>query len=73
MMLLSFFLGQKHYAIPYKYGKISIYLGVSILFSILSFYYFRENYPVGISLILVFCVGVYLSEKEELQRLIKSK
>ena len=73
MMLLSFFLGQKHYAIPYKYGKISIYLGVSILFSILSFYYFRENYLVGISLILVFCVGVYLSEKEELQRLIKSK
>jgi O-antigen/teichoic acid export membrane protein len=72
MMLISYFIGQKHYAIPYKYGKMLIYLLVSILFSLISFYYFRENYVVGISLILLFCSGVFFNEKKELYRLIKS-
>jgi len=72
MMLISFFLGQKHYAIPYKYGKMLIYLSVSVLFSLISFYYFRENYVVGASLILIFCFSVFISEKKEIFRLIKS-
>ncbi|WP_026302434.1 lipopolysaccharide biosynthesis protein [Psychroflexus tropicus] len=72
MMLLSYFIGQKHYAIPYKYGKILIYLSVSILFSLISFYYFRENYVIGIALLLVYCGGVFMNEKKELYRLIKS-
>lgn len=72
MMLISFFLGQKHYAIPYKYGKMLIYLCVSIVFSLISFYYFRENYSVGISLILLFCLGVFFNERKELFRLLKS-
>jgi O-antigen/teichoic acid export membrane protein len=72
MMLISYFIGQKHYAIPYKYGKMLIYLLVSILFSLISFYYFRENYVVGISLILLFCSCVFFNEKKELYRLIKS-
>ncbi|MBZ9786806.1 oligosaccharide flippase family protein [Psychroflexus sp. CAK57W] len=73
MMLISFFLGQKHYAIPYKYGKMLIYLCVSVLFSLISFYYFRENYAVGIMLILIFCAGIFFNEKKELFRLINSK
>ncbi|MBZ9777784.1 oligosaccharide flippase family protein [Psychroflexus sp. CAK8W] len=72
MMLISFFLGQKHYAIPYKYGKMLIYLSISVLFSLISFYYFRENYVVGVSLILIFCFSVFISEKKEIFRLIKS-
>lgn len=72
MMLISFILGQKHYAIPYKYGKMLTYLGVSVLFSLISFYYFRENYVIGISLIIIFCLGIFLSEKKELNRLLKS-
>jgi O-antigen/teichoic acid export membrane protein len=72
MMLISFFLGQKHYAIPYKYGKMLIYISVSVLFSLISFYYFRENYVVGASLILIFCFSVFFSEKKEIFRLIKS-
>lgn len=72
MMLISYFIGQKHYAIPYKYGKMLIYLCVSILFSLISFYYFRENYIVGIILILIFCVGVFFNEKKELYRLLKT-
>jgi O-antigen/teichoic acid export membrane protein len=72
MMFISFFLGQKHYAIPYNYGKMLIYLTVSVLFSLISFYYFRENYLVGVILILIFCLSIYLSEKKEILRLIKS-
>lgn len=72
MMIISYILGQKKYAIPYEYGKMLIYLFISILFSLLSFYYFRENYVVGISLVVIFCVGVFYNEKKELYRLIKS-
>jgi O-antigen/teichoic acid export membrane protein len=72
MMLLSFFLGRKHYAIPYKYGKILTYLVVSVLFSLISFYYFRENYTVGITLILIFCAGLFFTEKDEISRLLKN-
>lgn len=73
MMLISYFLGQRHYAIPYKFGKMLIYLCVSTLFSLISFYYFRENYAVGITLILIFCGGIFFNEKKELFRLINSK
>lgn len=73
MMLISYFLGQKHYAIPYKYGKMLTYLSVSILFSLISFYYFRGNYGVGISLILIFCLGIFFNERKEIYRLINSK
>jgi O-antigen/teichoic acid export membrane protein len=73
MMLISFFLGQKHYAIPYKTRKILTYLGISIVFSLISFYYFREHYGAGIALILIFCLGIFFSEKKELYRLLKRK
>ncbi|MFD0931666.1 lipopolysaccharide biosynthesis protein [Psychroflexus salinarum] len=72
MMLISYFIGQRHYAIPYKYGKMLIYLFVSILFSLISFYYFRENYVVGVLLLLFYCSGVFIYEKKEIYRLIKS-
>jgi hypothetical protein len=73
MMSISYFLGNKYYPIPYDIKKISGYLGISILFSIISFYYFRENYFVGIPLLLAFMCFIYHNEKETLNKILKRK
>lgn len=73
MAVLSYFIGKKHYAVPYSMGKIIAYLSVSVLFSVLSFYVFSENYYVGIAFILVFLSIIYAFEKQELYRLINTK
>ena len=73
MMGISYFFGNKYYPIPYDIKKISGYLGLSILFSIISFYYFRENYFVGIPLLLAFMYFIYRNEKETLNKILKRK
>jgi O-antigen/teichoic acid export membrane protein len=73
MMLISYYFGNKYYPIPYDMKKIFGYLGLSIGFSAISFYGFRENYFVGISLLIVFMYFIYYSEKETLNRIIKRK
>lgn len=73
MMGISYFLGNKYYPIPYEIKKISGYLGLSILFSIISFYYFRENYFVGIPLLITFLYFIYYNEKETLNKILKRK
>lgn len=73
MMFISYFLGNKHYPIPYDIKKIGGYLGLSIGFSIVSFYYFRENYFVGIPLLAIFLYFIYHNEKETLKRILKRK
>ena len=73
MMLISYVMGNKYYPIPYDMKKIGGYLGLSIVFSMLSFYFFRENYFVGITLLLVFLYFIYHNEKETLQRIMNRK
>jgi O-antigen/teichoic acid export membrane protein len=73
MMFISWFLGNKEYPIPYDMKKIGGYLGLSIAFSILSFYFFRENYYVGTALLLLFLYFIYYSEKDTLRRILKRK
>lgn len=71
MMLLSYYFGRKYYPIPYDLKKIGVYLSISVLFSFLSFYVFRENYLVGIPLLIVFLTIVYFSEKNQIKQLLK--
>ncbi len=73
MMLLSYFLGRKYYPIPYNLRKIFFYLGISIAFSILSFYVFNRNLFPGLLLLLVFLGLLYRMEKELLLKLIRGK
>ncbi|WP_418508860.1 oligosaccharide flippase family protein [Corallibacter sp.] len=70
MMFLSFYFGRKYYPIPYNLKKISLYLTLSIAFSFISFYQFRDNYPVSISLLIVFLAIVGFSEKQQIRQLI---
>ncbi len=71
MMLLSWYFGRKYYPIPYNLKKITMYLILSISFSILSFYVFESNYLISIPLLLLFLVILYASEKRELKQILK--
>ncbi|QLE01170.1 oligosaccharide flippase family protein [Galbibacter sp. BG1] len=72
MMLLSFYFGQKNHPIPYNLKKIGSYLGISMLFVILSFYVFDRNLIIGTSLVLVFLMLIYRLESKELKKMFKS-
>ena len=70
MMLLSYYYGRKYYPIPYNIKKMGLYLGLSIGFSLVSFYEFRTNYMIGISMLIVFLGIIGISEKKQLKRLL---
>ena len=72
MMLLSYYFGRKHYRVPYDLKKIGAYLGLSIVFSAVSFYLFRSNLYIGCFLILIFFALIYFAEKDELKRVLKA-
>ena len=67
MMLLSYYYGRKYYPIPYNMRKISFYGGISILFSVLSFYVFDSNLIVGSLLLLLFLGLIYKLEGDKLK------
>lgn len=73
MMLISYFLGQKKYPIPYDKKRISLYLGLSIVLGGLSFYVplFRSTYIFGILSLLIFSYFVYRNEKQLFLTIIK--
>ncbi|MGM5469199.1 oligosaccharide flippase family protein [Flavobacteriaceae bacterium LMO-SS05] len=73
MMMLSYFYGKKYYPIPYNLKKIGLYLTVSIGLSLISFYEFRENYIVGIPMLLIFLTIMFFSEKNKLKLILKNK
>lgn len=73
MMTISYYFGNKYYPIPYDSRKIFMYLIISIGFSAISFYGFRENYFVGITLLLLFLYFIYHNEKELLTQILKRK
>ena len=73
MVMLSYYFGRKYYPIPYNLKKIGLYLIISIAFSLISFYQFRENYIVGIPLLLIFIGIVYALEKQELKQILSKK
>ncbi len=63
MMVISFFLGQYYYLIPYNMKKLLVYLVLSILFSYLSYYTFSGNLILGNGLFLIFLGLVLFLEK----------
>lgn len=69
MMLMSFFFGKRYYPIPYNMRKIVFYGGLSILFSMLSFYVFNRNLIAGSLLLLLFLGLIYKLEGDKLQRI----
>lgn len=73
MMVLSYYFGRSRYPVPYNFRKILFYLGVSIVFSIISFYAFDRNLIVGIVLLLIFLGLVYKLEGKQLIKIFSKK
>lgn len=71
MMLLSYFIGKKHYPVPYNLKKSGSYLVASIVISFVSFTYFRENYLISVGLVLIFGILIFWNEKKEILAIIK--
>ncbi len=71
MMLLSYYFGRKYYPIPYNLKKIGLYFSVSITLSVISFYYFRENYAIGTVMLMAFITIIFILEKNQLKQLLK--
>lgn len=73
MMVLSYYLGNRAYPIPYDIKKIGSYLLISISLSALAFYQFRENYYIGITFIIAFIYLIYNNEKTLIHKIINQK
>ena len=71
MMLISYFVGRKHYYINYNLKKLSCYLISSVLFCGVSFRLFRGEYWFSILTIFLFFGLIYFNEKKEIKQLLK--
>ena len=69
MMGLSYYFGKKYYPIPYNMRKIIFYGGISILFSIISFYVFNRNLIIGTLFLFVFLGLIYKLEGDTLKNI----
>jgi hypothetical protein len=61
MMSISYYLGNKYYPIPYDLKKIEAISRYPYFSAV--FYGFRENYYVGVGLLIVFLYFIYHNEK----------
>lgn len=70
MTLISYFIGKKHFPVPYQISKVVFYLSITIVLSYLSFYQFQENYIVSSILLLLFLGIIYFFEKKNIKILL---
>ena len=63
MMVLSYFLGQKYYPIPYRIKNISLCLILLMVFSYISYELFNANFWIGNLLFLIFTGIIIYSER----------
>ncbi len=71
IMTASFFIGKRHFPVPYPIKKILSYLFIGILLSGISYIYFRGNYLMSFILLIVFLSYTFFNEKHELQNIFK--
>jgi len=79
MMVVSYMMSRKHFAIPYDLKNILLYLSIAISFSLIFFYFFREElgigswslYLVGIIMIVILAGIIWTREKTFIKNLIK--
>lgn len=72
MMILSYVLGQKNYAIPYHLKQNVFYLLLSIVVVWLSFVYFKRDLIIGNTLFIGFGLVILYLERKQLKKLLSS-
>lgn len=71
MMIISYIWGKIQYPIHYNIKKILIYLSLSVIISMISFYHFRENYFVGNGLFLLFIAFLVYNERLMINKILR--
>ena len=71
IMIISYILGQKHYPIPYKLKTMGLYILVSIVMVYLSFWVFNRNIYIGNGILILFLVGIFYFEKNNVMKMLK--
>lgn len=72
MVLLSYFIGKKHYPVSYNIKKISVYVIISIALCLVSFLKFRENVFMSFVLLVFFGLIIFVNERKEIIKILKS-
>lgn len=71
MMLVSYYIGKKHYPVPYQISKLVTYIILTILLSGFSFLYFRGEYWFSIVSIFCYLGSIFFFEKKFIKQLLK--
>lgn len=69
MMVISYFLGRKYYPVPYDLKLIGLYLITAVIFSSISYIFFRGNYLVGTAFVLLFLLITLGTKRRELKQI----
>jgi len=72
MTIISYFVGKKHYAVPYDIKTILFYIILSVGLSYLAFIHFRNNLLVSLVILLIFGLIIYFKERKPLLKLLKN-
>ncbi|KQR93722.1 polysaccharide biosynthesis protein [Chryseobacterium sp. Leaf180] len=71
MMVISYIWGRISYPIHYNVKKIAVYLVLSVAISMISFYYFRDNFFIGNSLYGLFIAFLCYNELPMINRILR--
>ena len=71
MMLLSYFIGKKHYPVPYQLKKVGFYVLFSVVLSGISFTIFRGEIWFSLLTIFSYFGCVFFIEKTTIKQLLK--
>ena len=69
MLVISYFLGKKHYPVPYDLKKIGGYLLLSIGLSALSFLKFQGDFWISFLFVLLFIVFTFFMERKDVKKI----
>ncbi|SFI22030.1 lipopolysaccharide biosynthesis protein [Halpernia frigidisoli] len=72
MMVLSYFLGQKYYPIPYRIKKISFFLALLMIFSVITVKVFEYNFWLSNLLFATYSFILIYSEKDFILRKLRN-
>lgn len=71
MMMMSYFMGRRHYKIPYQVFRMIFYLLLVLGLSVITWYMYPANYLLKFVAILVYLGFVIALEKESIKRILK--
>ena len=70
MTIVSYLLGRKYYKVPYKTGKIILYLVLSSIFSFVIFNYFYHDLIIKTGIFLLYLTLLFILERKELKEFV---